>query len=219
MKRNMNIEAMALIVAFVLAGSGANAQLGPATSAGVNAEASAAAQRVMIDALRRGATRAGCNTLLPGWSRLAATVRFPKSYGGYPQWVNTAELLPVGDDLASFVKTGTAKGAFVRPAIRVDDSTVQMTMCAPAGFAYWVVVDSGTARVPVGRIAFSAAGTTYRQVFVAPPLGGSSGTSSNAQQSGRGNQTPTTDSGWKPPTSDNSWKPPTSDNSWKPPSH
>ncbi len=141
-----------------------------AVGAGINADASAAAQRVMLDALQHGATHGGCSALPAGWARLLGTVRFPKAYGGYPQWVNSAELLPVGDNLKAFVKSGSARGAFTRPALRVGDWTVTMTMCAPAGFAYWVLVDSGMARVVVGEIAFARAGATYRRTFTAPPL-------------------------------------------------
>lgn len=145
----------------------AAAQLGPATAAGLNAEAAAAARRVMLHALQHGNT-GGCHPLPGGWSTVSATVLFPSSYGGYAAWVNNAELLPVGDNLAGFLKTH-APGSFYQPAFGSGDR-IQTTLCAPAGYTYWLVVDSGTAKVAVGRVTMLRPSRSYHATLTAPPL-------------------------------------------------
>lgn len=116
-------------------------------------------------------------------------------------------------------------------ATRIDRPLpVRMTLCAPAGFSYWVLVDSGMARVVVGQVRLTRSGVTYRQKFLAPPLGGaresspapepqSRRPSSRAASPGSDNtwHPPQSDGGWKPPRTGNGWKPPQSDNSWKAP--
>lgn len=130
----------ALLSAFfacVLSTLPAAAQLGPATAAGINADAAAAARRVMMHALQSGGNHGGCHPLPAGWSMLSATVRFPSSYGGYGDWVNNAELLPVSANLSGFLKSHSG-GPFYQPAEGAG-SRVQTSLCAPAGFTYWTV--------------------------------------------------------------------------------
>lgn len=145
----------------------ASAQVGPATAAGISADQAAAARRVMMHALQHG-NQGGCHPLPGGWSTIAATVNFPASYGGYGEWVNNAELLPVGADLQGFLKSHSG-GRFVQTAYGTN-SAVHSTLCAPAGYSYWVVVDSGTAKVAVGRVTLLRPGRAYRAVLTAPPL-------------------------------------------------
>ena len=156
------------------AGSAA-AQLGPATAAGLNAESAAAARRVMMDALQRGGNHGGCAPLPSGWAVVDATVRFPASYGGYGAWVNIAELVPSSENLPRFLKSHSG-GPFYRTASGSERS-VHTLLCAPAGFSYWLVVDSGSAKVAVGRVTLLRAGRTYRVVLNAPPFGRSAPTS------------------------------------------
>ncbi|MHB8147515.1 MAG: hypothetical protein ACYDGM_09705 [Vulcanimicrobiaceae bacterium] len=146
----------------------AAAQLGPATAAGLNADAAAAARRVMMDALQTGGNHGGCHPLPAGWSMLSAVVRFPPSYGGYGEWINNAELLPVSDNLPRFLKSHSG-GPFFQPA-EGSGSRVHTILCAPAGFGYWLVVDSGTAKVAIGRVTILRPGRTYRVTLTAPPL-------------------------------------------------
>lgn len=82
---------------------------------------------------------------------------FPAAYRGYLAWVNSAELLPVGDDLQAFLKGGNVPGACVRRAGR-SGMTVTSPMCAPAGRAYWLVVDSGMAKVAIGQVGADRSG-------------------------------------------------------------
>lgn len=145
----------------------ANAQ-GYSTAAGLSAENAAAARRVMMHALQSG-HQGGCSSLPAGWSAVHAVVQFPPSYGGYGSWVNEAELLPVGANLQRFLN-GHSGGRFVQPAIG-NDRSVNSTLCAPAGFSYWLIVDSGTAKTAIGRVTMLHPGRAYRVVMSAPPLG------------------------------------------------
>lgn len=144
-------------------------QLGPATAAGINADAAAAARRVMMQALQSGGNHGGCHPLPTGWSMLSATVRFPSSYGGYGEWINNAELLPVSANLSRFLKSHSG-GPFYQPA-EGTGSRIHTSLCAPAGFTYWLVVDSGTAKVAIGRVTLLRPGRSYRATLIAPPLG------------------------------------------------
>ncbi|MGC8486035.1 MAG: hypothetical protein ACP5O6_10465, partial [Candidatus Baltobacteraceae bacterium] len=144
-------------------------QLGPATAAGLNADAAAAARRVMMDALQHGGNHGGCSPLPNGWAMLDATVRLPVSYGGFGDWVNIAELLPSSENLARFLKSHSG-GPFYRTATG-SERRVHTVLCAPAGFTYWLVVDSGSAKVAVGRVTLKDPGRVYRVVLTAPPLG------------------------------------------------
>lgn len=146
----------------------AGAQVGPATAAGLNAGQSAAAERVMMQALAHG-NHGGCHPLPNGWATVSATVVFPASYNGYGEWVNNAELLPAGDNLASFLKSHSG-GHFYQTAFG-NDRSVHTTLCAPAGFRYWLIVDSGEAKVAIGRVTLLRAGHAYRVTMTAPPLG------------------------------------------------
>lgn len=180
----------------------AAAQYGPATSAGVNAGSAAAQRRVMMQALQHGGNHGGCYPLPGGWSSVHVTVRFPDSYGGYGAWVNNAELVPVGAPISAFLRNHKT-GPFQQTAYG-NDSQVQTTLCGPAGYRYWVVVDSGTSKVLVGRIVLRRPNRNYHAELTAPPLGSSTG-STNTGTTG-GYQPPTTQ-GWKRPTS-GGWAPP-----------
>jgi len=158
------VVCLATMLATVLA---ARAQVGPASAAGLRADQAAAARRVMMQALQ-GPHHGGCQPLPNGWAILAATIRFPDSYGGYGSWVNNAELLPVGDDLSAFLKSHSP-GAFIQPAFG-DDTQVHTQLCAPAGFSYWLVVDSGMAKVAIGRVTLLHPARTYAVTMTAPPL-------------------------------------------------
>lgn len=148
---------------------GARAQaLGPATAAGINADEAAAARRVMMHALQ-GGNQGGCHPLPAGWSTVTATVNFPSSYGGYGEWVNNAELLPVGENLQAFLKSHSG-GRFYQTAYG-SSSTVHTTLCAPAGYKYWLVVDSGSAKVAIGSVTLLRPGVSYRATLTAPPIG------------------------------------------------
>ena len=159
------VAALILVVAWPATAQ----QLGPATAAGLNADAAAAARRVMMNALQHGGNHGGCAPLPGGWSVLNATVRLPASYGGYGAWVNIAELLPASDNLAGFLKSHSG-GPFYRTASGSERS-VHTVLCAPAGFTYWLVIDSGSAKVAVGRVTLRRPGRTYRVVLTAPPFG------------------------------------------------
>ncbi len=143
------------------------AQVAPATAAGMNADAAAAARRVMMHALQSG-NFGGCHPLPAGWSMLLATIRFPSSYGGYGEWVNNAELLPLSDNLSRFLKSHSG-GPFYQPAEGMG-SEIHTSLCAPAGFTYWLVVDSGMAKVAIGRVTILRPGRSYRVTLTAPPL-------------------------------------------------
>ncbi len=161
---------VALFGFLLWAGAGAGAaQLGPATAAGLNAESAAAARRVMMDALQHGGNHGGCAPLPSGWAVLDATMRFPASYGGYGAWVNIAELLPSNENLSRFLKSHSG-GPFYRTASGSERS-VHTVLCAPAGFSYWLIADSGSAKVAVGRVTLLRAGRTARVVLTAPPFG------------------------------------------------
>lgn len=110
----------------------------------------------------------GCHPLPSGWSMLHAVVQFPSAYGGYGEWVNNAELLPVGENLRRFVKNHSG-GNYVQPAFG-SDSQVHTTLCAPAGHTYWLIVDSGQAKVAIGRVTMVRPGMMYRVRLTAPPL-------------------------------------------------
>ena len=160
----------ALVALLLSAATGTgSAQLGPATAAGLNAESAAAARRVMMDALQHGGNHGGCAPLPSGWAVLDATVRLPISYGGYGAWVNIAELLPSSDNLSRFLKSHSG-GPFYRTATG-SERTVHTVLCAPTGYTYWLVIDSGSAKVAVGRVTLLRAGRTYRVVLTAPPFG------------------------------------------------
>lgn len=137
------------------------------TAAGISAQEAAAARRVMMHALQSG-HQGGCASLPAGWSSVRAVVRFPASYGGYGSWVNDAELLPVGANLQQFLN-GHSGGRFIQPAVG-NDRSVSSTLCAPAGFSYWLIVDSGTAKTAIGRVTILRPGRAYRVVMTAPPL-------------------------------------------------
>lgn len=127
-----------------------------------------------MDALTRHGcgTPGGCTPVPPGWSELRVVVNFPSAYGGYSGWVNSAELVPVGKAIGAFVGGGPQpKGTLVRPAWRAGASAIQTDLCAPAGRKYWLVVDSGEARVLIGELAVGAAPGPYQLVGEAPPLG------------------------------------------------
>lgn len=166
--RTIASAALAAVLALFAAASAA-AQLGPATAAGLDAESAAAARRVMMDALQHGGNHGGCAPLPAGWAVLDATVRLPASYGGYGAWVNIAELLPSGENLSRFLKSHSG-GSFYRTASGSERS-VRTVLCAPAGFTYWLIVDSGSAKVAVGKVTLLHAGRTYRVVLTAPPFG------------------------------------------------
>lgn len=174
-----------------------------------------ARDRVSMDAMRRGGSSGGCNQLPPGWARIDATVHFPASYGGYAAWVNSAELLPVGRDLKAFLHSHSVQGAFVRPALRASGGAVTTRVCAPAGQRFWLVVDSGMARVAIGQLTMGGAGASDKVSLTAPPLHSSNGSQANAAAPSRIPSIAT--SPFQKPTMDNSWKAPTVDNSWKPP--
>jgi hypothetical protein len=146
----------------------AAAQEMPATAAGISADEAAAARRVMMHALQ-GGNQGGCYPLPSGWSSVSATVNFPASYGGYGEWVNNAELLPVSDNLSAFLGSHSP-GHFVQTAVGTGTS-VRTTLCAPAGFTYWLVVDSGTAKVAIRKVTLSQPGRAYKLSAEAPPLG------------------------------------------------
>jgi hypothetical protein len=132
----------------------------------------AARDAVRLDALRSRSgdgVRGGCNTLPAGWARLDAVVDFPAEYRGYPAWVNSAELLPVGSNLKAYLAHGDVPGAYVRPALH-DGMRVSTRMCAPGGRSYWLIVDSGMARVAIGQVRLGAPGSTTRVTMTAPPL-------------------------------------------------
>jgi hypothetical protein len=167
MLRSLGKPAISATCAILLLWSPAAAQVGPATAAGLNADMAAAARRVMMHALQSG-NHGGCQPLPGGWSTLTATVRFPQSYGGYGEWVNNAELVPNGQNLQAFLNSHTGR-PFVQPAFGTN-SSVRTTVCAPAGFTYWLVVDSGSAKVAIGRVTMLHAGRTYRVTLTAPPL-------------------------------------------------
>ncbi|HLH77804.1 MAG TPA: hypothetical protein VKV28_13460 [Candidatus Binataceae bacterium] len=174
-----------------------------------------ARDRVRMDALQRGGASGGCNQLPQGWARVDATVHFPASYGGYAGWVNTAELLPVGRDLKAFLASHSVTGAFVRPALRASASTVTTRVCAPAGQRFWLIVDSGMARVAVGQLAMGSAGASDTVSLTAPPLSKSNDSQARSAPSIR--VAPIATSPFQKPAVDNSWKAPTVDDSWKPP--
>lgn len=156
-----------MVCAAFICMASARAQVGPATAAGIGADEAAAARRVMMHALQQP-NQGGCSHLPGGWSTVTATVNFPSSYGGYGEWVNTAELLPVGANLQAFLKSHSG-GHFVQTAYG-SNSAVHTTLCAPAGYSYWLVVDSGTAKVAVGRVTLLRPGRAYRASLTAPPL-------------------------------------------------
>lgn len=157
----------AVACALLLSMAPGNAQVGPATTAGISADQAAAARRVMMQALQHG-NQGGCTSLPAGWSTVTATVRFPASYNGYGEWVNNAELLPVGENLKDFLNSHDG-GHFIQTAYGTN-SAVHTTLCAPAGYTYWLVVDSGTAKVAVGRVTLLRPGRAYRVTLEAPPL-------------------------------------------------
>lgn len=167
--RTTTSPALVAALALLVAGPAAAQQLGPATAAGLNADAAAAARRVMMSALQHGGNQGGCAPLPGGWAVVNATVRLPASYGGYGAWVNIAELLPASDNLAGFLKSHSG-GPFYRTASG-SERTVHTVLCAPAGFTYWLVIDSGSAKVAVGRVTLMRPGRTYRVVLTAPPFG------------------------------------------------
>lgn len=173
--RNLPIAFCASLAVSLLSGfplSGARAQ-GPATDAGIQSQMQAAQRGVAMDALRRhqGESSGGCASLPAGWASADVTVNFPAEYRGYPAWVNSAELLPVGADLQAFVaRRGGGGSALVRPAVRSGAMSVQSTVCAPAGHEYWVVVDSGRQRAAVGRIRLQAGHGGQHYAVTAPPL-------------------------------------------------
>lgn len=152
----------------------ASAQLGPATGAGVRSMEHAAEQGVAQDALARahaGGNRGGCRPLPAGWAAFDVTVDFPKAYAGYPAWVNFAELLPGNADVKAYVAGANPPGVLMRPALRAGAMAVRSHLCAPAGQRYWLVVDSGMAKVAIGRISLGAAPGPYTFTMTAPPLG------------------------------------------------
>ena len=167
--RTLASPALVAALSLLVVSPAAAQQLGPATAAGLNADAAAAARRVMMNALQHGGNHGGCAPLPGGWSVLNATVRLPASYGGYGAWVNIAELLPASDNLAGFLKSHSG-GPFYRTASGSERS-VHTVLCAPAGFTYWLVIDSGSAKVAVGRVTLQRPGRTYRVVLTAPPFG------------------------------------------------
>lgn len=165
--------AVAAAFAFVLctvAGSYARAA-GTAWDAMQN---NSARDRVRMDALQRdhgASSSGGCNRLPAGWAALDATVDFPTEYRGYPAAVNSVELLPDGADVHAYVASSAAPaGTFVRPALRAGAMAVKTHVCGPARHVYWLVVDSGVARVAIGRVAFGASSTTRQVMLIAPPL-------------------------------------------------
>lgn len=153
--------------ALLLSMAPCDAQLGPATAAGISADQAAAARRVMMHALQSG-NQGGCSPLPAGWSTITATVNFPASYGGYGEWVNNAELLPVGENLKDFLNSHDG-GHFIQTAYGTN-SAVHTTLCAPAGFTYWLIVDSGSSKVAIGRLTLLRPGRAYRTSLTAPPL-------------------------------------------------
>ncbi|MHB1571652.1 MAG: hypothetical protein ACYC0H_20945, partial [Solirubrobacteraceae bacterium] len=167
--RTLASSAFVAALTLLVAGPAAAQQLGPATAAGLNADSAAAARRVMMNALQHGGNHGGCAPLPRGWAVLNATVRLPASYGGYGAWVNIAELLPASENLAGFLKSHSG-GPFYRTASGSERS-VHTVLCAPAGFTYWLVIDSGSAKVAVGRVTLQRPGRTYRVVLTAPPFG------------------------------------------------
>ncbi|TAM62434.1 PDZ domain-containing protein [bacterium] len=169
MLRRLLVAAISTAIALGASALPAGAQYGPATAAGVNADQAAAQRRVMMDALQGGGNHGGCTPLPSGWSSLSARVNFPDAYGGYGGWVNMAELLPTSQDLAGFLKSHSG-GPFNRTAGGTS-SAVHTELCAPAGFSYWLIVDSGTAKVAVGRVTLSQPGHAYHVTLTAPPLG------------------------------------------------
>lgn len=209
--------AMMLAAQLALAQSGSNGVYGGYVGSDqwMNEENDLARDRVRMDALQRGGSSGGCNQLPQGWARVDATVHFPTSYGGYAGWVNTAELLPVGRDLKAFVASHSVEGAFVRPALRASASTVTTRVCAPAGQRFWLVVDSGMARVAIGQLTMGSAGASDKVSLTAPPLHSSNGSQASAEPPSRVPSIPT--SPFHGPAVDNSWKAPTVDNGWKPP--
>lgn len=129
--------------------------------------------RVRMDALarRHGGNPGGCTPLPSGWSALNVVVSFPSSYGGYAGSVNTAELVPANEDAGSYAKGGPQPpGTMVRPAWRAGSGAVQTSMCAPAGGQYWLLVDSGMARVLIGKLTVGTAPGPYNLRGNAPPL-------------------------------------------------
>ena len=117
-----------------------------------------------------GGAGGGCNSLPTGWATLDVTVQFPANYGGYASWVNTAELLPVGSDVDSFLKSGNGPVVGFRPALHRGKDIITSKLCAPAGRAYWVIVDSGRQRIVVGQVNVSDPGGPFQVSLAAPPL-------------------------------------------------
>lgn len=179
---------LGVLAALIACGMPASAQaLGPATAAGLGADEAAAARRVMMHALQ-GGNQGGCHPLPAGWSTVTATVHFPSSYGGYGEWVNNAELLPAGENLQAFLKSHSG-GHFYQTAFG-SGSTVHTTLCAPAGYRYWLIVDSGSAKVAVGSVTLLRPGATYHATLTAPPIGTTpSGSASMVDTGSAGMQT------------------------------
>lgn len=190
------------------------------SSAWFSSARDAARQRALAEEGLRGGQHGGCVPLPAGWAMLDATLRFPPSYGGYSAWVNMAELLPSGRNLKAFLAGKSVTGAYMQPAIKKGNGAVVSQLCAPAGHVYWVIADSGTARVAVGRLRLEKDTGTYKVELTAPELTRSSTKTNNASHSMHSATLGTTlksDQRWQPPVSGNDWKPPTSDNAWKPP--
>ena len=160
-----------LIAAGLLLCAPAAAQFGPATSAGVSSTAHSAEDMVRQEALAHGGSSGGCRQLPRGWAALDVVVNFPAAYAGYPAWVNSAELVPGSGDVTAYAAGGAQpSGTMVRPALRAGAMAVRSSMCAPAGGTYWLLVDSGMARVTIGRIQIGRAPGPYRFNLMAPPL-------------------------------------------------
>lgn len=183
---------------------------------------------VRNDALRRahGGSRGGCAQLPAGWAAFDVTVNFPKAYAGYPAWVNSAELLPGNADVKGYVAGANPPGVLMRPALRAGSMAVRSHLCAPAGRRYWLIVDSGMARVAVGRIDVGAAPGPYQFNLAAPPLGsGSESTQAGesvrgvdaASQSTSGNPPPSSSGDYASPTAGPGYVPPSPSGGFRPP--
>ena len=79
--RTLASPALVAALTLLVAGPAAAQQLGPATAAGLNADAAAAARRVMMNALQHGGNHGGCAPLPGGWAILSGQASCRGAHG------------------------------------------------------------------------------------------------------------------------------------------
>lgn len=101
-------------------------------------------------------------------------VKFPSEYAGYAGWINTASLLPEGENQEVFIKEGYARERYDALANAEGEYAVRSYFRGvPGGRIYTLFVGTGRERRAMATLNLGDADGPVKISINAPPLGGS----------------------------------------------